>query len=340
MKLSPRDAPAYFAKPDPSRAGILIYGADAMRVSLRRQDVVSGLVGPNGEDEMRLTRIAANELRKDPASLLDAIKAQGFFPGPRVALVEGATDAGLGPIETALGAWQAGDAALVVTAGSLAAKSKLRKLFEGHGSAYATGIYDDPPSRGEIEGVLKAAGIRDVDRDGMDAITGLSRVLDPGDFRQTIEKIALYTLKSEGPVTVEDVSAMSPASIEAALDDVIHATAEARMNDIAPLLRRLQAQGVGGVTLAIGLMRHFRQLHSAASDPGGAASGAGKLRPPVFGPRRDRLVRQAGSWGPVRLDEAVSMILAADAQLRRSSPVPDMAMMERLLVRLARLGGR
>lgn len=340
MKLSPRDAPSYFAKPDPSRAGILIYGADAMRVALRRQEVVAALVGPNGEDEMRLTRLAAADLRKDPASLLDALKAQGFFPGPRVALVEGATDAVIGPMEAALGEWQQGDAALVVTAGSLAAKSKLRKLFEGHSSAYSTGIYDDPPSRGEIEGVLKTAGISDVDRDGMDAITGLSRVLDPGDFRQTIEKIALYTLRSDGPVTAEDVAAMSPASIEAALDDVIHATAEARMNDIAPLLRRLQAQGVGAVTLAIGLMRHFRQLHSAASDPGGAASGAGKLRPPVFGPRRDRLVRQASNWGPSRLDEAISMILGADAQLRRSSPVPDMAMMERLLVRLARLAVR
>lgn len=44
MKLSGRDAAAYFRNPNPDTAGLLIYGADAMRVALRRQDVIA----PNG----------------------------------------------------------------------------------------------------------------------------------------------------------------------------------------------------------------------------------------------------------------------------------------------------
>ena len=71
MKLSPRDAPAYFARPDPDKTGLLIYGTDAMRVALKRQEVIAALIGPQGEEEMRLTRIQAGELRKDPAMLLD-----------------------------------------------------------------------------------------------------------------------------------------------------------------------------------------------------------------------------------------------------------------------------
>ena len=49
MKLSPRDAPGYFARPDPDRTGLLIYGADAMRVALKRQEAVAALIGPQGE---------------------------------------------------------------------------------------------------------------------------------------------------------------------------------------------------------------------------------------------------------------------------------------------------
>ena len=67
MKLQTRDAAAYFAKPDPSKTGLLIYGADAMRVALKRQEVIAALVGPNGEDEMRLTRLAG---RRRPAKTL------------------------------------------------------------------------------------------------------------------------------------------------------------------------------------------------------------------------------------------------------------------------------
>ena len=61
MKLNPREALGYFAKPDPARTGLLVYGADAMRVALKRQQVISALVGPGGDEEMRLTRIPASE---------------------------------------------------------------------------------------------------------------------------------------------------------------------------------------------------------------------------------------------------------------------------------------
>ena len=84
------------------------YGEDAMRVAHRRQEVIAALVGPEGEAEMRLTRIPASELRRDSAMLLDAIKSQGFFPGPRVAFVEDATDGLTDVIKTALDEWREG----------------------------------------------------------------------------------------------------------------------------------------------------------------------------------------------------------------------------------------
>jgi len=340
MKLSPRDASAYFAKPDPSKTGLLLFGTDAMRVALKRQEVIAALVGPNGEDEMRLTRMAAADLRKDPAMLSDALKAQSFFPGPRVVFLEDATDTLAKTVEAALSDWRDGDAQLVITAGSLTARSALRKFFESHKNAYSAGIYDDPPSRAEIEGMLRAAGVTDLSRDAEQALGGWAKTLDPGDFRQLVEKLALYALSSDAPVSTEDISAVAPLSTEAELDDILNTVAEARAGEIGPLMRRLEAQGVQPVGLCIGATRHFRALHRAASDPGGAAQGIGKLRPPVFGPRRDRMVRQAQGWGMHRLEAALKMLTDTDLQLRSTARAPAMAVMERTLVRLAMLGAR
>lgn len=340
MKLSARDAAAYFRKPDPAKTGLLIFGQDAMRVATRRQEVIKALVGPEGEEEMRLTRIAASELRKDPALLMDAIKAQGFFPGPRVTFVEDATDGLAKLIGDSLSEWGPGDAQIVVTAGSLTAKSALRKLFEAHSNTYSIGIYDDPPGRDEIERALRDAGLGTLGQDAMNAVLALSRSLDPGDFRQTIEKLGLYKGDDKTDTTVEEIEACAPQSSEAALDDVLNLVAEAKTPEIGPVLKRLYAQGVQPVGLCIGATRHFRTLHAAASDPGGAAAGVGRLRPPVFGSRRDAVVRQANGWGRAKLEDALSLLTDTDLQLRSSTRAPQHAVLERTFIRLSMMARR
>jgi len=162
----------------------------------------------------------------------------------------------------------------------------------------------------------------------------------PGDLRQTIEKLGLYKLSDESDVTPEDVIACAPMSNEADLDDVLNVVAELKTTEIGPVLSRLYAQGTQPVALCIGAMRHFRTLHAAASDPGGAASGIGRVKPPVFGPRRDRMVRQASTWGRINLEAALTAITETDLTLRSAHTAPDRALVERMFIRLAMLGRR
>jgi len=340
MKLTGRDANAYLRKPDPANAGVLLFGADAMRVATKRKDLITALVGPNADEEMRLTRINAGDLRKDPALVNDALKSQGFFPGHRVAFVEDATDGLSKTLDAALQDWQPGDAQLIVAAGSLTAKSALRKVFEAHRNAVAIGIYDDPPARDEVEANLAAAGIKDLPRDAMDAIMGLASTLDPGDFRQTVEKLGLYKLNDTSPLTMEDISACAPLSAEAELDDLLDVVTNGQTADLGPTLSNLYAQGTQPVAICILATRHFRRMHVVASDPGGVGSGMGKLRPPVFGPRRDKMARQVGNWGRDRLERALSTLTETDLTLRSSSAAPAHAVMERALIRLAMMARR
>ncbi len=332
MKLTGRNARVYFSKPEPERAGLLIYGADPMRVALKRQEVIQALIGKNGEEEMRLTRIPASELRSDPALLMDAIKAQGFFPGPRVAFVEDAADGLSKTIGAAMQDWQPGDAQIIVTAKQLPARSSLRKAFETHNNAYAVGIYDDPPDRDEIEAELRKAGLSRVDQDAMAGLIAFSRSLDPGDFRQLIVKLGLFKTDDPNPLSAEEITALAPTSSEAALDDILNAVAEARTGEIGPILRKLEAQGMQPVGLCIGATRHFRALHQVAS--------GAPVRPPLFGPRRDRMHKQARSWGFGKLERALEMLVDTDLQLRSTSRAPAMALIERTLIRLSMMGRR
>ncbi len=335
MILKGVEASRYFAKPDPGKAGLLIAGADAMRVALKRQEVIAALIGPQGEGEMRLTRIPASDLRKDGAALIDAIKAIGFFPGPRAAFVEDATDTLADTIARALKDWRPGDATILVTAGNLTAKSALKMLFDKHPNAFCAMLYDDPPTREDIEDALKKAGLTQIDREAMADLTTLARALDPGDFRQTLEKIALYKYGDSTALTPADVAAMAPSTLEAEVDDLLLAVADGRAPAIGLLLRRLEGQGVLPVAICIQALRHFRALHMAAADPAGPAMGLQKAR--VFGPRREQMQRQAQALGMQTLESAVALLLETDLTLRSASRAPGMALMERALIRLAML---
>lgn len=340
MNLKGGEIARYLARPDPSRPALLIYGQDAMRVSLKRAEAVAALTGEKADEEMRLTRLAGGGLKKDPAALLDAVKAVGFFPGPRVVLVEDTPDTAAEAVAAALGEWQPGDAVIVVTAGGLAKSSALRKLFEPHGQAVAAPVYDDPPGEDEIARWLAASGLGEVSREAMRDLTALARALDPGDLRQTIEKIGLYKYGDDAPLSPAEVALMAPATIEADLDELLHVVAEGRSDRFGALMRRIEGQGVTPVSLAIAALRHFRALHLAAADPQGPGAGLSRMRPPVFGPRRDRMARQAQSWGLGPLEEAVHALLDTDLILRSSSRAPQMPLVERALIRLAMQAGR
>lgn len=329
MILKGLEASRYSAKPNPAHAGLLIFGADPMRVALKRQEAIAALIGPEGEAEMRLTRIQASELRKDATRLLDAIKAVGFFPGPRVAFVEDATDGLTDTIAAALKDWKPGDAQITVAAGNLTAKSTLKTLFEKHPNAVCIGLYDDPPSREEIEDALKKAGLTQIDPTAMADLSALARALDPGDFRQTLDKIALYKWGDATPLTPAEVAAMAPGTIEAEVDDLIIAAAEGRAPALGPLMRRLEGQGTAPVTICIAALRHFRTLHLVAADP----NGINKAR--VIYKMRDAVQRQANQWGMRALEQALALLVETDLTLRSTSKAPAMAVMERALIRLA-----
>ncbi len=333
MKLTGAEASRYLARPDPGRAGLLIFGADAMAVALRRQEAIAALVGPRADEEMRLSRMSAAELRKDGARLLDEIKAVGFFPGPRVVFLEDATDGLTETVAAALKAWQPGDAVLVVTAGALTAKSALKTLVEKAPNAICIGLYDDPPSREEVEALLEKAGLKQIDPQAMTEILTLSRALDPGDFRQTLEKLGLYKHGDASPLTAADVAALAPGSGETDVLDVVAAAVDGRAGDLGLLMRKIEAQGVQAVTLCIQTLRYLRALHTAAADPGGVAAGIGRSF--GFGPRRPAMQAQASRWGMRALEQALALVVETDLTLRSTSRAPAMAVMERALIRIA-----
>ena len=338
MKLTNRDVVSFFRSPPKGITGVLIYGNDPMRVSDKRQQLVKSLLGPNADEEMRLARISRENLKKAPEQAIDLCKAQGFFPGERALLIEEANETISDIIISAVEAWKDGDATIVVTAGSLKPSSSLRKFFEQKKYTYSVPIYDNPMTKFEVEKIIAESGLQNVTQDSFAQLLTVASELQPGDFKQTVDKLALYKLSDEKPVTYQDIINCKPISNEADIDEVLSVILAGNEFKVSQILGRLSSQGTLPVTLIIAATRHFKALFSIISNPGGVNAGAKALRPPIYGPRKEALTNQAQKWGPVKIKTAIKILTATDLQLRSSSQqVPQMALVERIFIRIAML---
>lgn len=334
MKLAAREAAALLAKPDRNSAAFLLYGQNEARIDRFRADLTRAIAGPQGEEDMRITRIAAGALRKDAALLLDSLKAVSFFPGPRVTVVEDAGD-GLAPsILAALAERGPEDAALIVTAGSLTKASALRKGFEDHRAAQAVAFYDDPLSREEIQQVLKSAGVGHLSREAGEALESLAAEMDVASLAALAEKLALYKLGDGTDVSLAEIESLAVPA-EAEVDTTLALMMEGQVVPLAQRLRRQFAQGTSPVSLVIAASQMFRQMHKIKADPQGVSSAIARQRPPLFGPKRDRLERQVKAWPMELIEQALDALVATDLKLRSSSKVPDFALVERTLLRIS-----
>lgn len=333
MKLSGREARRFCAAPDMALVGALLHGPDDGLIALCRGELVATVTEG---DDLRLTRLEGDAARRDPAAIDEALRARGFFPGRRSVVIADAKDTLAKPLEAILEGVTAEEAFLVVEGGSLGARSPLRRLFEGDRRLAALGLYPQAPGAGELREGLEAAGMaQGLDDDAMAELTAAAAELDAGAVQQLIEKIAIFSLDAERALSAGEMRALLPQARDADLDRLLEAVAGGAVAEVGPLIGRLSAGGVAPVRIMIAIGGHFRRLLTVASAGGGAEQALGRLRPPVFGTRRDAMMRQVRRWGAPRLERAVRMIFEADRTLRSPGDRPDQAIVERTLIRLA-----
>lgn len=338
MKLSGRDSARFCESPDPRLVAALLYGPDAATVSAARRMLVTAL---SEGDDLRVTRLDGASLRKDPAALDDAIRARGFFPGRRVVVIDGGRDELADTLRAALEAATPDDAFVVIEAGSLAAKSSLRKLFESSRAAAACGLYPDPPDPAELGAMLRKAGLAaGLTRDAEAVLAEAVRELDRAQLSGLIEKISLYGAAATQPLDTPELTALLPVATDADLDALVDAVAAGRAEVVVPLLGRMAAGGASPVQILIAAGRQFRQIIALNNAPDGVEAALGRMRPPVFGPRRTAMARQAAGWPVPRAEAALRLLQDTDRTLRSPGQRPDRALVERCLIRIAMMSAR
>lgn len=332
MKIAPRAVEGFLRAPDPAVRAVLLYGPDAGLVRERAERLARGVV-PDLKDPFRIAELTAETLAQDPARLADEAAALAFTGGRRAVRVYGVGDKLAELFATFLEA-PVGEALVVVEAGNLAARSKLRAAFEEADGAAAIGCYADDPQAIEdlVVGMLRGAGLK-ADADALAYLVenlGGDRLLS----RREIEKLITY--KGAGTITLEDCMAAVGDTSEVTLDDVAYAAAGGDLPGLDRAIGRSLLAGESPIAMLRTASRLFMRLHLVSAQRNGDLAGAIRRERLHF--RREPAFRSAVQrWSTAKLARALDVLLQAEQDCK-STGMPDETICRRALLQLAIAG--
>lgn len=334
MKIAATRADGFVERPDPKIRAVLVYGPDAGLVRERAEKLIAATLGGAG-DGFNLVEMDAGDLDADPARLADEAAQISMMGGRRairlVARNAADADGAARHFLPFLANAPPGDSLVVVEAGELGPRSKLRGAFEDAPIAAAIACYVEEGAAFErwIAEQFARRKIR-IERDAL-AYLARSLVGDRQIARNEIEKLALYAAPGGGPaaggsLAFDDVIACVADATAADFDAVAFAVGDKSAAQIERSLARAFTEGAVAIPVLRATARHLLRLHKAvgkAAQGGGAREAMATLRPPVFFKLEERFLAQMRRWTVEELSRGVGFALDAEVRCKRALHPPE-----------------
>lgn len=332
MKLKAQEAERFAAKPDPKVPACLIYGPDPGMVRERSNRIAAHELG-DLKNNFGLVDLTEADLKTDPARLSDEISSISMLAEGRVVRIQGAGEASAKLLIPLLEAIEEGslnpEAKIIIEAGDLAARSKLRKLFEGDKTAVALPCYADEGRN--LESIIMSA-LSEVHLEvEPPALAAMMDILgtDRGLTRSELEKLKLlkgaYSPDHKsGRVTLADIEASMGSASSSSVDNIIDAALSGNFNGLDKELQIATAERIAPTQILRGLQNHLHRLITVRMqiESGTNLRTAMKsLRPPVFYKRENAFAGQAQRWTIDALKSAMKIALDAEIECKKPAPL-------------------
>ena len=339
MKFNTQRFSQYLQEPGSELQAMLIFGTDEGLVRERAGSAAQAIV-EDLSDPFRVADLDAGVIASDPAQLADEAAAISMTGGRRLIRIGPVSDRLASAFESFF-KQPAGDSVVVATAGELAAKSRIRKLFESTPTAAAIACYSDNLATLDslIDSVLGPHNLS-IDSDAKAWLLqnlGSDRMVS----RQELEKLATYMGK-EGADSVRVVGLDDAlACVGDSSAELFDQAGRATMRGDAPAMARALGKAMESGDSAVGILRlvarRIQRLHYVASavESGARRDAAFKgLTPPAFSREANEMSSLLSRWTAPRLARALELVNEAEARCKTTN-MPTEAICARTLMQLA-----
>ena len=342
MKRQGRQAESFCTAPDRSVLAALIFGKPGAPVSELAESLSAKWIG-QADPPLDRKRMSPEEARAEPDVLLDNLFSESLFGGASLVQVTISRETEARPFLDALDELEKATdppaGRLLIIAGDLGPRSKLRKTFETADRAVSLQLFER--TEREFEAWVKSRLTEQSVKLEPDAETLLvNRLLEDQSLAASeIEKLAVYAHDQTGPLGVSDIRDLVVLEDQSTGFDLIDLSLDGETEKLNQLLLDQLREANAAIPVLIGLLNQVKRLLKAheisASGINGPKIGE-KLFPRIYDRQWPAFERRMSRWAPERLLTVVDRIEMIDRQCRRAGS-PQEALVCRLLIDIAQI---
>ncbi len=307
-EVSSQRVAGFLANPGACRA-VLLHGEDAGLVRERAETLLRSVLGGALDDPFRTAELSRDQAAK-PGVLAGEAASLALTGGRRVVRLREATDAHTEALKEVLAT--PGDALILLEAGDLPKKSRLRTLAAAASEVMTIACYRERGAElsASIGRLLREQGVEAEPEalEWLSARLGEDRML----LRREVEKIALYVGESRR-LTEEDAMACIAEGSALDLDEALMAATSGDLVTTDRALDAAFAEGAQPVAVLRAALRHVQRLHRAQSTGDSAES----LR--VFWRHKAAFDRALRLWPGAALEAASATLLEAERRTKTTA---------------------
>ncbi len=325
MLFKGRQAESFARRPSGDVWAVLVFSEDEGLAADAVQSVLSAWAG---KAQLDVTLLDDDAIRKEPALLFDTLDAMSLLGDPRAVKVRTSGDKIAALLAEVIAT---GDAApgrfaarLVIEAGSLASKSKLRAAAESAARTACLQLFtEDAAGIGErVKAALLAEGAS-IEDEALGVFLG-DLPGNRGIANAEIAKLALYARGLGRPVSPSDIEELTATGIRQDLGGVILSALEGRPADAHRALDRLTETGTSPISVLRALqMETLRMLAAHDKIASGDANPGRSLRPPVWPTEWSAFRTRLSAWPPKRLMRILERIHDAERQAKTAGAAAE-----------------
>ncbi|MBU6448019.1 MAG: DNA polymerase III subunit delta [Rhodospirillales bacterium] len=327
MKLEAGRVEAFLKAPSANL--VLLHGPDAGLVAERGLALARAVPGALN-DPFRFAELS----NPTPDALLAEASAASLTGGKRVIRVRGVNEQTVKALEKLTE--NPPDGLLILEAGELTGKSKLRGLAEKSPAMASIACYAIDAARlpQVITTRLRARGVA-IDQDAANwAAQNLTG--EEGPLGQALEVLTLYA-GAEKSLSLADVSSILADGGDTSMNDAIDAALTGDLPGADKALTLAYEEGASPVGLMRVLLTELLRLRLAAAAMAEGAStqeAMAGMRPPVFFKRQPVVQKMLRLWGLPALNQALAASLAAETACK-TTHIPDQDYCRQTMLALA-----